>query len=124
MNTLSQASASSTARSLGWSRLSRRRLERVLAYALLVGATVLFLLPFFWMISTSLKAKFRVFLYPPEWLPATPMWSTYPEPLTRVPFGLFAANTLFLTAVNIIRSVLSCCVVGVAFAAFRFPGLQ
>ncbi len=122
MNTLSQASASSTTRSLAWPRLSRRRLERLLAYALLVGATGLFLLPFFWMISTSLKAKFQVFLYPPEWLPATPMWSNYPEALTRVPFGLFAANTLFLTAVNIIGSVLSCSVVGYAFARLRFPG--
>jgi ABC-type glycerol-3-phosphate transport system permease component len=122
MNTLSQASASPTTRSLDWPRLSRRRLERLLAYALLVGATVLFLLPFFWMISTSLKAKFQVFLYPPEWLPATPMWSNYPEALARVPFGLFAANTLFLTTINIIGSVLSCSVVGYAFARLRFPG--
>ena len=122
MNTLSQASASPTTRSLEWPRLSRRRLEQLLAYALLVGATVLFLLPFFWMISTSLKPKFQVFLYPPEWLPATPMWSNYPEALMRVPFGLFAANTMLLTAVNVIGHVLSCSVVGFAFARLRFPG--
>src|SRR6266436_6108038 len=97
MSTLSRASASRTTRSLDWPRRRHGVSSGYFAYALLLGATALFLLPFFWMISTSLKAKFQVFLYPPEWLPATPMWSNYPEALTRVPFGLFAANTLILT---------------------------
>src|SRR5258708_36072524 len=74
------------------------------------------------MISASLKAKFQVFLYPPEWLPATPMWSNYAEALTRVPFGLFAANTLLLTTMNTVGSVLSCSLVGDAFASLRFAG--
>src|SRR5438132_4877272 len=122
MSSVSHASTAVPIAGLNWPRVARRHVERLLAYVLLLGATVVFLLPFFWMISTSLKAKFQVFLYPPEWLPATPIWSNYPEALTRVPFGLFAANTLFLSAVNIVGSVLSCSVVAYAFARLRFPG--
>jgi multiple sugar transport system permease protein len=104
------------------SRPTQRRLERALTYLGLLLATFLFLLPLFWMLNTSLKARFQVFVYPPEWLPATPQWSNYAEALTRVPFALFAVNTLLIAGVGIVGSVLSCSLVGYSFARLRFPG--
>lgn len=100
----------------------RRRLERGLAYLGLLVAAGLFLLPLFWMINTSLKQRFQVFVYPPEWLPTNPQWGNYAEALTRVPFPLFAANTLFIATVSIVGQVLSCSIVGYSFARVRFPG--
>jgi multiple sugar transport system permease protein len=102
--------------------LARRRLERVLTYVGLLIATALFLLPLFWMVNTSLKQRFQVFVYPPEWLPSAPQWSNYAEALTRVPFGLFAANTLLIAGISIVGQVLSCSIVGYSFARLRFPG--
>jgi multiple sugar transport system permease protein len=104
------------------SPLARRRLDGILTYVGLLIATGLFLLPLFWMVNTSLKARFQVFVYPPDWLPASPQWGNYAEALSRVPFALFAANTLLIAAVSIVGQVLSCSLVGYSFARLRFPG--
>lgn len=101
----------------------RRRWLRIgLGYALATLVAVLFLLPLFWMISSSLKPNYQVLEFPPRWLPNPVQWSNYPEALTYVPFGRYALNTLFVAVMVIIGHVLSCTVVAYAFARLRAPG--
>jgi multiple sugar transport system permease protein len=100
-------------------RRSLRALPGTLA-ALVVA--VLFLLPLFWMISSSLKPDYQVLESPPRWLPHPVVWSNYPEALTYVPFGRYALNTLFIAGMVILGHVLSCTLVAYGFARFRAPG--
>lgn len=101
---------------------TRRRLRKVLGYSLAVIVAILFLLPLFWMISSSLKPDYQVLEFPPRWLPDPIRWANYPEALTYVPFGRYSLNTLFIAAMTILGHVLSCSVVAYAFARLRAPG--
>jgi len=96
--------------------------KRVLAYAVLCLAAAVFLLPLFWMISSSLKPEWQVLANPPVWLPNPPRWENYREALTYLPFGRYAINTLIISLGAIIGHVLSCTLVAYAFARLRAPG--
>lgn len=93
-----------------------------LRYVLLAGAAVLFLLPIYWMIVSSLKANYEIFAYPPSWWPAKPRWDNYYNALTELPFGRFALNTLIIAGSTIVGHLLSCTVVAYGFARLRAPG--
>ncbi|NIV40014.1 MAG: carbohydrate ABC transporter permease, partial [Anaerolineae bacterium] len=60
----------------------RRRLQACLGYSLAVIVAILFLLPLFWMVSSSLKPNYQVLQFPPRWFPEPIQWSNYPEALT------------------------------------------
>lgn len=104
------------------SGLTRRQLPRVLGYAAALIVAILFLLPLFWMISSSLKPNYQVLEFPPRWLPDPIRWANYPEALTYVPFGRYTLNTLLIAAMTILGHLLSCTVVAYAFARLRAPG--
>jgi len=69
----------------------------VLAYALLCLVAAIFLLPLFWMLSSSLKPEWQVLANPPVWIPNPPRWENYREALTYLPFGRYAVNTLIIS---------------------------
>jgi multiple sugar transport system permease protein len=101
---------------------ARRRWRAVVGYGLAIAVAGLFLLPLFWMISSSLKPDYQVLESPPRWLPDPVRWANYPEALTYVPFGRYALNTLFIAVMTIIGHALSCTLVAYAFARLRAPG--
>jgi multiple sugar transport system permease protein len=96
--------------------------KKVLAYAVLCLAAAVFLLPLFWMLSSSLKPEWQVLANPPVWLPSPPRWENYREALTYLPFGRYALNTLIISLGAIVGHVLSCTLVAYAFARLRAPG--
>jgi len=108
--------------SLRQSHPIRRRLHAALGTLAAVVVAILFLLPLFWMVSSSLKPNYQVLESPPRWLPHPIVWSNYPEALTYVPFGRYALNTLFIAGMVILGHVLSCTLVAYGFARFRAPG--
>lgn len=113
----------------GWrERKARRELWRqvVLHEILLTGALV-FLLPFAWLVSTSLKPDEQIFVFPPQWLPRPFQWKNYPDALRFLPegthFGLvFLGNTLYITLMNVIGVVFTSSLVAYSFARLRWPG--
>jgi ABC-type glycerol-3-phosphate transport system permease component len=96
--------------------------RRFLAYAILCIAAGVFLLPLFWMLSSSLKPEWQVLANPPVWLPNPPRWENYREALTYLPFGRYAVNTLIISLGAIVGHLLSCTLVAYAFARLRAPG--
>ena len=101
---------------------TRRRVAKVLGYGAALIVAILFLLPLFWMISSSLKPNYQVLEFPPRWLPDPIRWTNYLEALTYVPFGRYTLNTLLIAAMTILGHLLSCTVVAYAFARLRAPG--
>src|SRR5262245_35423007 len=99
----------------------RRRAHRVGAnLVILVGALVV-TVPFFWMLSTSVKNPGDVFLQPPQWIPARIRWENYAEATSAVPFWTFTLNSIVVSAVSVFGTVLSCSLVAYAFARLRAP---
>ena len=55
------------------------------------------LIPFGWMVSTSLMTDLEVYQFPPRLLPEDPRWSNYAGAMTQLPFGRFFLNTILVT---------------------------
>ncbi len=110
---------------LGIQRL--RRIKVVVVYALLIGLSVLFFMPFMWMVSTSLKLSQDVFSYPPSFLPIvdgklTLNWDNYVKGWTVLPFNTYLQNSLIVTIANVVGNLISCSLVAYGFARLRARG--
>jgi len=91
-------------------------------YVLLTLAALLFLLPLYWMIASSLKPQYQVFAQPPVWWPDPPQWQNYKQALTELPFDRYALNTLIIATGAVIGHVFSCTLVAYGFARLEAPG--
>lgn len=97
-------------------------LRQLLVYGLLLVMGAAFLLPFFWMLSSSLKEAGAGMKFPPEFIPKTFVWNNYPEVFRLIPFITFFRNSVFITALSLLGELLSASMVAYAFARLRFPG--
>jgi multiple sugar transport system permease protein len=94
---------------------------RALVYCLILFGASIVLIPFAWMLTTSLKPESQLFVYPPEWIPRPVRWSNYREAWNALPFGRFLFNTLFMTVLAMFAEIFTASIVAYGFARFRFP---
>lgn len=99
-------------------------LERVLLYLALIGLSVLFLFPFFWTVTSSLKQIDELYLFPPTFFPESPQWVNYQKVLQAVPFLRWALNSLIVVILSTSGTVLTATLAAYAFARFRFRGRE
>jgi multiple sugar transport system permease protein/sn-glycerol 3-phosphate transport system permease protein len=104
------------------SRSRQKARTKAITIVILTIGGVIILLPFFWMISTALKAQGNVYLYPPQWIPNPVRWENFREVLDVVPFGRFAINSGIIVTCVIIGTLLSCSISAYGFARLRAPG--
>jgi multiple sugar transport system permease protein len=114
------ASVASPPHALGIKRA--RRVKTIVVYALLLALAVVFILPFMWMVSTSLKAQNDVFTYPPSFFPTSFLWQNYPAGWNLLPFNTFLKNSLTVTLANVVGNLISCSLVAFGFARLRARG--
>jgi multiple sugar transport system permease protein len=88
----------------------------------LIALSLLSLIPFLWMISTSLKTRAEVFTYPPVWIPERPQWDNYLSVFQAFPFARYTLNTAFVTVMVTIFQTLTSAMAAYAFARLTFPG--
>lgn len=108
--------------------LSLQRLRQALgpigAYAVLVILAAIVLIPFMWMISTSLKSNIQILEIPPGVVPRPFQWHNYVDALTIVPYFTWWRNTLLITGANVVGHVSSALLAGYGFARLRFRGRE
>lgn len=94
----------------------------ILKYAFLIAGALFTLLPFIWMISSSLKTPAEIIKIPPQLFPDVPQFINYVKAWSAAPFGRYLLNTIiitiFTTAGVLITTVLS----AFAFSRLKFPG--
>lgn len=95
---------------------------KVVTYLLLGLLSISFVLPFLWMVSTSLKLSQDVFTYPPSFFPNSFEWGNYPKGWRVLPFDTFLVNSLIVTFSNVIGNILSCSLVAFGFARLKGRG--
>ncbi len=95
-----------------------RQLGRVLGWLLLVGITVLWLVPFVWMLSTALKEPSD--LMNKSWIPTRLAWENFSYAFSYGMWEKWTANTVIITLVSVIGTVLSSTLVAYAFARLRW----
>src|SRR5256885_12791441 len=102
---------------------SRARFAWLIHLALIVICAAA-LLPFLWMVSTSLKTPEGTLEYPPRWIPSPVQWHNYID-LFRNPranFLLWTRNTLVIAVLGVTGTTLSSALVAYGFAKIRFRG--
>jgi len=95
---------------------------KILLYGALIAASVVLILPFLWVISTSLKGDQQIFAIPPQFIPETVHWDNYLKVFDRMPFIKYFLNSTFISVVTIVGVVISSSLVAYSFACLRWPG--
>lgn len=101
-----------------------RKASRVLLYVLAIGTAIIFSLPFFWTVSSSLKPISEIYRFPPTLWPEQIRWQNYADVFILAPFARFIWNTVVVTALAMIGQILSAAAVAYGFSRFRFPGRE
>jgi multiple sugar transport system permease protein len=108
--------------------LTRKRVRgvvrHILTHIVLLPAAFVFLLPFLWMVSTSLKTDTQLYAYPPVWIPNPIKWANYSATVVYIPFFLYLKNTLVIAVSSTIGAVISCSLVAYSLSRINWPGRQ
>jgi multiple sugar transport system permease protein len=97
-------------------------LSQVLLVVLGIVLSAIFLFPFLWSISSSLKGPTEIYTIPPRLIPLEPRWSNYVRIFEIAPLLKFFQNTLIITTITAIGTLASTVLVAYGFARFNFRG--
>jgi len=101
----------------------RHWIYTVLMQSMLVAVSVVMLIPFVWLLSTSLKIRGTEFIFPPVWIPRPAVWKNYYTAFfdAGLPFPRFLLNTTIITVASMVGTLFSASLAGFGFARMRFP---
>ena len=95
--------------------------KRVIAFIMLVIGACTMVLPFLWMLSTSLKDANLVYAIPPQWIPDPVDWENYRDIWSAANLLSGIKNSLIVTVLVLLFSTLSSSMAAFAFAKLKFP---
>jgi ABC-type glycerol-3-phosphate transport system permease component len=99
-----------------------RRLPYWFVALFLAGAAFLWIYPFLWMVSASLKDQLEVFASGLGLLPDKSIWENYQRAWTEASFGKYLMNTVVVTVATVVIVVVRCAMAGYVLARYRFAG--
>ncbi len=103
-------------------KAKKRNKAHIAVYIVLLSGVLITLLPFIWMLLTSLKSQSEAIHVPPVIFPAKPAVSNYTDVFRDVPFGRMYINTIISAAVTVTAQLLLCSMAAYSFAKLKFPG--
>ena len=102
-------------------RKTKNILGNIGFYTISIIIAVIVMIPFFWMLSTSLKSKGALMALPVQWIPEEPTLDAYAQVFKRFPFLRAVGNSLFITVSYTLITILSSSMAAFAFTKIRFP---
>ncbi len=127
ITTMTRRSAAPASAIEGITEQPRRRgraggiMRETLYYGFLTLFGIVFLLPFLWTVSTSLKPDADVFTDPIQWIPTSFTLDQYRIAFDTVPFARYFLNTAIIAVAGVVSNLLLGSLAGFAFAHLRFP---
>lgn len=95
----------------------------------LVIFSIVFVMPFLWMLTTAIKPIGETMTTPPRWIPSHWQWFNYRDAILYgskevgfIPFLVYARNTIIITVLSVAGAVLSNSLVAYSFARLKWPG--
>ena len=101
---------------------AKKNKSHIAVYIVLLSGVVITLLPFLWMLLTSLKTQSEAIHVPPVIFPAKPVLSNYTDVFKDVPFARMYLNTIISAVITVAAQLLFCSMAAYAFAKLKFPG--
>ncbi|MEK3701830.1 carbohydrate ABC transporter permease [Paenibacillus sp. FSL R10-2199] len=103
-------------------QLLGRAVPKSLSHLFMILISLIMIVPFLWMLSTSFKLQEEVFQYPIQWIPQVFHFENYTEVWTSIPFPLYYFNSLKVSVLVTLGQLITCSLAGYAFARLDFPG--
>lgn len=103
---------------------ARTLMHHLVVYGLLLSLTLLYLVPLYWLIRSSLMDKNSIFLFPPALVPPTIEWKNYEYVFTKFPLFLYLRNTLFILVPVVLGVLVTSTLAAYGFARFRWVGKE
>ena len=88
----------------------------------LLALSIVFLIPLYWLVISSLKTDAQLQAWPPVWFPRPITFEHYEKGLSFINFPRMLGNTLFVSVVSVIGTVISCSLVAYGLTAMRWKG--
>ena len=101
---------------------NNKLIGNILIYVILIAGMVFCLLPFYWMVRSSLMRLDQIFQMPPIWIPNPIMFSNYSEALTILPFGRYLVNTLIIIVLVVAGVAFASSICAYGFARIKWKG--
>lgn len=102
----------------------RKTLQSSLIYLIIVIGAVNMIMPFIWMISTSLKEYSYILDYPPRLIPEEPTLNNFTKAWFSSNFQQYFKNSLFITFLSVFLVVMFSAMMAYAFPRLEFPGKE
>lgn len=103
-------------------RRTRRFNTYFLPRIILIVMCLIFILPFYWMLTLGLKSNSELAIYPPTLWPHTPEWGNFKRSTEVFPFWSFARNTGIITGLTILGALISNPIIAYGFSRIDWPG--
>ncbi|WP_373426091.1 carbohydrate ABC transporter permease [Paenibacillus radicibacter] len=81
-------------------------------------------MPFYWLLTTALKSPEELYMFPPKWFPSEFHFENFVSAWTVQPFNVYLKNSLLVTILCNIGSLISSSIVAYGFARFQFKGRE
>ena len=99
-----------------------RPFSKTFIYTFLIIGSVLMLLPFVWMLITSIKPSYEVRVMPPIWIPSEFRFDNYMRAFEVAPFGQYFINSIIVTVLSTIGELMTTILAAYAFSKVQFFG--
>jgi multiple sugar transport system permease protein len=97
---------------------------RIFVYVILIDLAFVFLYPFIYMITTSLKQPVDLLNFTIKWIPKSLAWENYYYGMLGLQYWFHLKNSMIISVVSVVGQVLSCSFVAYGFARIKFPGRE
>jgi len=111
-----------TARATTTSATTRRQVQLVVLYLVLILMTLVSVFPFVWAFLTSVKVNAEAFTSPPQWLPSVWHFDNYVQAMEAENFSRFFFNSFVVSSVVCAAQLILASTAGYAFARLDFKG--
>ncbi len=103
---------------------NRKTIRSITAHTALILLSLVFLVPFLWLVSTSLKPDTQILVFPPVWIPQPVTFQQYVLGLSYIPFLTYLKNTAIYCGLSVIGCVISSSLVAYSLARIRWSGRE
>ncbi len=94
----------------------------IVTYIILTILTILFVFPFYWIMTGAFKAQPDTIVVPPQWWPANPTMENFTKLLIQNPAGKWLFNSIFIAVVTMLLVCITSSLAGYVLAKKRFYG--
>ncbi len=106
----------------GEMKTKKRKIYGLMGSLVMITVSIIIVLPFIYMISSSLKTEWQVSAIPPQWIPNPVVWSNYVQVWIERNFLRYLLNSVFVGGTVTVAQLFICSLAAFAFARLKFPG--